>query len=226
LTLVGISDSLVGGDPGDIGHRYATMIEADLDVDVSIRWFFYGGSTSGFILDTIRSNTALRQALSSADVIVFNVPVGALKDSCPWDEVNYLPGPGSPDEYRQCGAAMAAGYAADSEAIMTEIDALRRPDALVRTTNTYVLFYPRFEDLGLADVVVDNFRLINAALEAAAEGHGIPFADAFTAFMGADGTADPVAGGFVSPDQMHATPAGGQRLAELWRDLGYEPDAP
>ena len=222
VTLVGISDSLVGGDPGDIGDRYARLIEADLDVVVSIRWFFYGGSTSSFVLDRIRTDTTLRDALASADVIVFNVPLGALKDVCPWEDADYQPAPGSPEEYRQCGAAMAAAYAADAEAIMSEIDALRRPDALVRTTNSYVLFYPRFEDLGLADVVVDNFRSINAALEAAAEDHGIPVADAFTAFMGVDGTADPVAEGYVSADQMHATSAGGQRLAELWRDLGYE----
>ena len=92
----------------------------------------------------------MRAAISSADVIVFDVPIGELKDLCPWDGANYQPAPGTAEEYSACGATMVEGYAADARAIMDEITALTSPNALIRVINLWDFFYPRFQELGLA----------------------------------------------------------------------------
>jgi hypothetical protein len=84
-TMVTISDSALGEgrwqDDVVAADAYATWIEQDLGVRVMVHPFFYGGSTSGFVLRQIRSDESLRDALRSADVIVFDVPSGE-GDAC------------------------------------------------------------------------------------------------------------------------------------------------
>ena len=50
------------------------------------------------MLQQIRSDESLRDALRSADVIVFEVPMGEAKELCPWDAARYAPAPGTPAE--------------------------------------------------------------------------------------------------------------------------------
>ena len=59
-------------------------------------------------------------------------------------------------------------------------------------------------------------------LEEAAAGYGIPVAQVYDEFMGPDGIDDPQDRGLVEPDGLHVTEAGGQLIAEMLRDLGYD----
>jgi len=222
---VTISDSTLGVGQGDVAaaEAYADRIEQDLGVAVTVRSFFYGGSTSGQILSEVRTSTSLRDAIASADGILLDVPLGELKELCPWDDVSYAPGPGTPAEYAACGAEMATRYEADAGAIMDEIVALRRPaHALIRTTELWKPFYPTFESLGLGQVTHQNFLAIWAGLGRVAAAHSIPVAPAYEAFVGPNGTTDPVAAGEVSSDELHLTPRGAAKLAFLLRELGYD----
>lgn len=226
-TMVTISDSALGKGRGQddvvAADAYARWIEQDLGVRVAVHPFFYGGSTSGFVLQQIRSNESLRDALRLADVIVFDVPMGEGKDLCPWDAARYRPGPGTPAEYRACGAKLVASYAADAAAIVDEIVSLRSPaDVVIRTTDLWDLFYPTYQAMGLGTVTHDMFVALNAGLTRAAAAHGIPVAQARSTFMGPDGTTDPVAAGDVQPDELHLTDQGITKLAGLLRELGYE----
>jgi len=118
---------------------------------------------------------------------------------------------------------MVEAYAANATAIMDEILSLRSPsDALIRTTNLWDFFYPRFLQLGLRDVTHQIYTNIDAALASAAADHAIPMADARTAFMGADRTEDPVAAGYIQADELHVTQLGADRLGQLLFDLGYD----
>jgi hypothetical protein len=169
--LVTISDSTLGIGQGDVAAAdvYADRIEHDLGVAVTVRSFFYGGSTSGQILSEVRTSTSLRDAIANADGILLDVPLGELKELCPWDDVSYAPGPGTPAEYAACGAEMAMRYEADAGAIMDEIVALRSPaEALIRTTELWKPFYPTFESLGLGPATHQNFLAIWAGLGRAA----------------------------------------------------------
>ena len=226
-TMVTISDSALGKgrwqDDVVAADAYATWIEQDLGVRVAVHPFFYGGSTSGFVLRQIRSDESLRDALRSADVIVFDVPTGEAKELCPWDAAGYRPAPGTPAEYRACGTQLVASYAADAAAIVDEIVSLRSPaDALIRATDLWDVFYPTYRAMGLGAVTHDTFVALNAGLARAAAARGIPVAQAHSTFMGPDGTTDPVAAGDVQPDQLHLTDQGITKLAGLLRELGYE----
>ena len=230
-TMVTISDSALGKGlwPNDVvaADAYAKWIEQDLGVRVTVHPFFYGGSTSGFVLQKIRSDASLREALQSADVIVFTVPSGEGKDLCPWDAAGYRPAPGTPAEYRACGKQLVASYAANAAAIVDEIVALRSPaDALIRATDRWDVFYPTYQAMGLGTVTHDMSVALNAGLTRAAAAHGIPVAQAHATFMGPDGTTDPVAAGDVQRDERHLTDQGITTLAGLLRGLGYEKAGP
>jgi hypothetical protein len=225
-TMITISDSVLGQGRGldDVAaaQTYADFMASDLDVDLGVHAYYYGGSTSSYILDQIRTTPSLRTAISSADVVVFIVPIGELKEDCPWDAGKYQPAPGTPDEYAACGATMVANYAADASAIMDEITSLRTPSkGMIRGVNLWDFFYPQLGALGVGDVTHQIFTNINDAFMTAATGHGIPVADARTGFMGAYATGDPVAGGFVQADGVHPTQQGTDTMGELLRDLGY-----
>jgi hypothetical protein len=226
-TMVTISDSALGKgrwqDDVVAADAYAKWIEQDLGVRVTVHPFFYGGSTSGFVLQQIRSDPSLRAALQSADVILLTVPSGEGKDLCPWDAAGYRPAPGTPAEYRACGKQLAASYAANAAAIVDEIVAVRSPaDALIRAIDRWDVFYPTYQAMGLGTVTHDVSVALNAGLTRAAAAHGIPVAQAHATFMGPDGTTDPVAAGDVQRDELHLTDQGITTLASLLRGLGYE----
>ncbi|MCU0479403.1 MAG: hypothetical protein MUE92_11805, partial [Chloroflexi bacterium] len=152
--MVTISDSALGKgrwqDDVVAADTYAKWIEQDLGVRVTVHPFFYGGSTSGFVLQQIRSDASLREALQSADVILFTVPSGEGKDLCPWDAAGYRPAPGTPAEYRACGRQLVANNAANAAAIIDEIVAVRSPaDALIRAIDRWDVFYPTYQAMGL-----------------------------------------------------------------------------
>ena len=66
---------------------------------VTVHGYWLGGYTSDQVLDIIQSDEVLRAALSSADVIVFEVPIGEVRSECPWDNVEWHPLPGTPTEW-------------------------------------------------------------------------------------------------------------------------------
>jgi len=224
--LVSISDSVFGS--GDENHleavdAYAAGIERDLGVDVTVHGYWLGGYTSDQVLDLIRSDTVLQAALSSADAIVFEVPIGEVRSECPFDNVEWHPLPGTPTEWRTCTARTAARNAANAGRIIDEIVALRSPaDALILASNLWEIGYRDSLARGIEPQMHDMFTAANAAMEAAAASHGIPVADAWTAYMGPDGRTDPVATGDLLDDMTHLTPQGAAKLAALWRGLGYE----
>lgn len=223
--MVTISDSMLGGNgTAAAAYAYARSIEEDLGVRVKVAKYYYGGATSGHILEQLRSSVGtLRRDVRAADVIVFIVPLGGLKDMCPWDEATGVPAAGTPEEYRACGKAFAKRYGADAEAIAAEITGLRSPaDALIRTTDFWEPFYRTFASMGLGETVHENFLGVNGALRQAMDAHGIPVIGAYEAFMGPDGSLDPIAAGFVEDDELHPTTKGTEVLGQLFRDLGYE----
>ena len=56
--------------------------------------------------------------------------------------------------------------------------------------------------------------------------NNIPVADVYTDFNGPNGDQDMGEKGYLFSDGSHANNAGALRMAELLRELGYEPMAP
>lgn len=139
--LVSISDSMFGS--GEENHleavdAYAAGIERDLGVKVTVHGYWLGGYTSDQVLDIIQSDEVLRAALSSADVIVFEVPIGEVRSECPWDNVEWHPLRATPTEWRSCTARTAARNTANAGRIIDAIVGLRSPaDAHILASNLW-----------------------------------------------------------------------------------------
>jgi hypothetical protein len=205
-----------------VADAQARLIKRDLGADVKVDWYYYPGSASSRILYELRYNEKLREAIRSAEVVLFDVPAGQLKREIPWDDSAYVALPGSQARYRQGMARMLPDYRRDAEAIVAEITTLRSPnEATIRAVDLWQLGFRGFRELGVAVVMTQAWRRMNRAVDAACAAHGVTVVDAFTAFGGPAGTKDPIAAGVVLPDQMHLTDEGIARLAQLLHEAGY-----
>ena len=210
-----------------VADAQARLIKRDVGADTKVYWAYYPGTTSARVLDELRYNKPLREAIRTAEVVLFDVPVGQLKQTIPWDEVAYQPLPGSPQRYRKGMARMLVDYRKDARAIVNEIVSLRSPaEASIRSIDLWQMGYTEFRKLGVGTVMREAWLSMNKAVDQACAAQGVTVVGAYTAFMGPDGRTDPVAAGDILPDQMHLTDKGIAKLAELLHKEGYAEIAP
>jgi hypothetical protein len=224
-----LGDSAFAAPDGSttVAHAQARLIKRDLDVDTKVYWAYYPGTTSARIADELRYDKRLREAIRTAEVVLFDVPVGELKQTVPFDMTAYQPLPGSPERYRKGMARMLVDYRRDARAIVKAIVSLRSPDeASIRAIDLWQLGYPGFRKMGLGAVMRTAWLRMNRAVDEACAAQGVTVVDAYAAFMGPDGRTDPVAAGNILPDQMHLTDKGMATLAELLNEAGYAEIAP
>ena len=205
-----------------VADAQARLIKRDVGADVKVYWAYYPGTTSARVLDELRHNERLREAIRTAEVVLFDVPVGQMKQTIPFDQVAYRPLPGTPQRYRRGMARMLVDYRKDARAIVEEIVALRSPSAAsIRAIDLWQVGYQGFRKMGLGAVMREAWLRMNQAVDRACTAQGVTVVDAYTAFMGPDGRTDPVAAGDILPDQMHLTDKGIAKLAELLHKEGY-----
>ena len=205
-----------------VADAQARLIKRDVGADVKVYWAYYPGTTSARVLDELRYNKPLREAIRTAEVVLFDVPVGQMKQTIPFDQVAYRPLPGTPQRYRRGMARMLVDYRKDARAIVEEIVALRSPSAAsIRAIDLWQVGYQGFRKMGLGAVMREAWLRMNQAVDRACAAQGVTVVDAYTAFMGRDGRTDPVAAGDILPDQMHLTDKGIAKLAELLHKEGY-----
>jgi hypothetical protein len=210
-----------------VAHAQARLIKREFGVDTKVYWAYYPGTTSARIADELRYDKRLREAIRTAEVVLFDVPVGELKQTVPFDMTAYQPLPGSPERYRKGMARMLVDYRRDATTIVDEIVSLRSPDeASIRAIDLWQVGYPGFRKMGLGAVMRTAWLRMNKAVDEACAAQGVTVVDAYAAFMGPDGRTDPVAAGNILPDQMHLTDKGVATLAELLHEAGYAEIAP
>jgi hypothetical protein len=225
--VLGDSAFAAPDDVTTVADAQARLIDREFGVTTNVYWAYYPGTTSARILDELRSNEQLREAIRSAELVLFDVPVGQLKQTIPWDQAAYKPLPGSPERFRKGMAKMLPDYRRDAVAIVGEIVSLRDPaDASIRAIDLWQLGYPGFREMGLGAVMRTAWLRMNKAVDEACAAQGVPVVDAYTAIMGPDGRTDPVAAGMILPDQMHLTDKGVALLAGLLHEAGYAEIAP
>jgi len=210
-----------------VADAQARLIKRDVGADAKVHWYYFPGSSSAYVLMELRYNKPLREAIRTAEVVLFDVPVGQMKQTIPWDMVAYQPLPGSPQRYRKGMARMLVDYRKDAKAIVNEIVSLRSPsEASIRAIDFWQVGYSGFRELGVFAVMRKAWLRMNRAVDEACAAQGVPVVDAYTAFVGPDGRTDPVAAGDILPDQIHLTDKGIAKLAELLHEKGYEEIAP
>ncbi len=201
--------------------KYATILEKDLGVSVKVHDRTLGGQSSGFMLDMLRNNADLRQDLQNADVITFIVPLKLFEK--PAMTLVY----GNPEDcggadHQDCLRSALQAYKADTDAIFSELVSLRSPsDALIRTMDMYLFRVNDMKKAGVFQIINQYWQSANEYVIQTASKYGIPVARVYADFMGPNGDEDPTDKGLLS-DGIHPTEQGGDRIAEIFRDLGYE----
>jgi hypothetical protein len=213
-----LGDSIASTFP----RHYADHIEADLGVEVAVHYRNRASQGSTSMLRSLRDHEELRSDIREAEVLTFYVSVKHIQ----WPTTEYRAGTcGGPDN-QDCLREALALLKADTDAILAEILSLRSTDDTIIRAMTY--YNPRvsafsqdgsFEDLN-SYWVAHNEYLIQAASE-----HNIPVARVDLAFNGPNLDEDPSDKGYVS-DGTHPNPEGAALIAEVIRELGYEPLAP
>jgi hypothetical protein len=221
LVLVGDSAWL------GIGYLVSTAIKDSYEVDVrQHNWinpdldsYAVGGERSADLLERLRTDEQLRAEISEAEIILFDVPLGVMNDTCKGD-----PSTGTVETVTACMAEASAAYRADVGPIFDELLALRDPSqAVIRVMDVWQFLYPTFQAAGTLDVARSVWQEVNAAVIDAADSRGIEVIHAYDAITGPAGDRDPVAAGDVVDDEFHLTVQGQMRVVDLIVGLGFAP---
>jgi lysophospholipase L1-like esterase len=191
---------------------YAEFIEQDLNIKVQLRNLGVSGLTSGELLErlgTERYQDAIREAQVVTVVITMNDLL-----SCPQGN-------------RECAEERLVTAMANYSAILEEILKLRSTkDTIIRAQTYDNPFVNRWKEQGVFDERKSMLDRWNQQIVEIATKYYIQVARVYQDFNGLDGDQDPGDKGYISTDGLHNNDAGAQRIAELLRELGYEPLAP
>jgi hypothetical protein len=203
-----------------VSPHYELMVQASNGVPLTIPvGSMRPGAPSDDILSAIRTDAALRDAVSNARLIVIQVPVGEFATCSDTFEAV----PASQAEIDACLDPVVSRYEANVDAFFAEIMGLRSPSAAVRAMDVYEEAYGFNVQKGIHDWLKPYWQRISAAVIAAGGRFGVPVARVYHYFMGASGDDDPVASGMVQGDLFHPSWDGAEEIATLLNDLGYEP---
>lgn len=219
---VALGDSITFG----LAHHYARMLEQDLGVKVEVHNWARGGDHSSRLLERLRTDPQLRRDLREAEIITFEIPWNVFEAPV----MTFWFGPpgtcGGVDN-QDCLREALETYMADTDEIIAEIVSLRSPsEALIRTQDTYQFQVRETKEDGIFEVINQYWKSANAHVIEVAARYDIPVARVYDAFMGIDGTEDPRDKGLIGADGIHTTTEGAVLMADLFRELGYEPLSP
>jgi lysophospholipase L1-like esterase len=190
---------------------YAEFIEQDLNVKVNLR-NFGGAGTSDELLERLGTEP-YQDAISEAQVVTIVITMNDLL-SCPQGN-------------RECAEERLTTAMANYAAILEEILALRSTsDTIIRAQTYDNPFVNRWKEQGVLEERKSMLDRWNQRIIEIATKYDIPVARVYQDFNGPDGDQDPGGKGYVSTDGLHNSDAGVRRMAELLRELGYEPLAP
>ena len=206
----------------DYPELIKTVIEADYEgaVTITILDRHIGGQSSSKLLDELLNDERLRREIRGAELITFLVPVGVCQRA--WVVYEHGGNCGG-DDNEDCLRDCLATFKADVTAIFAELVSLRSPsEALIRVHDVYQFGTSRSQVNGTFDVLNSYWLEGNSHVHATAAIYGIPVANVYDAFMGADGRQPPEEQGLVQADMIHTTPEGQQLIADLLLEFGYE----
>ena len=187
-------------------------IEADLGVKVNFNNWAFNGQPSEKILSKLRENEKVKKELSEAEIVtVFTSDQIGIEmftfnrylDDCP-NEV----------------------YKSLLEEIVEEIFSLRGDNStIVRMIEHYN--FPGVTERSLVHFEAKNrcTKVYNEIVHSVGDKYGIPVLPLYEALNGPDGNENPGEKGYLR-DGVHTNPSGDAVIADLLRDLGYDPVHP
>lgn len=224
LVYVVMGNSLLFSMPG-VMYAYRNILEEDLGVEVETRDHTVGLQTTYDFVAQLQSNDRLRTDLAQADVILFLIPNQEWKEPCYtiMGEDGRDPADCGGDDGLACLRAVAASYNAMTELVFAELTALADPSETVIRVMDYYVFTAGEDDEAAVEALGPLWRESQEYVEMAAARYGIPVAQVFDEFMSPDGEGIPEQKGLVTADGVHVSAEGSEVIAEIIRELGYEP---
>jgi len=200
---VALGDSLAVGVGARRGYvaRYAAYIATDTGAQIDLLNLGRSGQTSSQLLHALRNDPTMRKALSTAEVITFNIGINDLGQA----GEAYESGACGGSDNQECLRAAVEAFKEKWDAIVAEILSLRSTeDAVIRTAG--LGYTPRVEEI--FDPYVDE---VNHHIATTAANHDIPYAQPY---LGKE---------YMSPDGVHPDDEGYEVIADRLQELGYGP---
>ena len=187
-------------------------IEADLGVKVNFNNWAFFGQPSEELLSALRENENLKKDISEAEIVtVFT------SDQIGLEMFLF---------YRQLEDCPSEVYESLLEEIIEEIISLRGENStIVRMIEHYN--YPGVTERSLVHSEAKNrcTKVYTETVHSAANKYEIRVVPLYEAFNGRDGNENPGEKGYLR-DGLHTNPSGDAIIADLLRDLGYDPIHP
>jgi hypothetical protein len=224
LVYVVMGNSLLFSTPA-VMYAYRDILEEDLGVEVDMRDHTVGGQFTQDFLEQLRTNDRLRGDLAEADVILSLIPNEEWKEPCYtiMAEDGRDPAVCGGDDGLHCLRSVAASYNAMVEEIFVELTVLADPAEMAIRVMDYYVFTAGEDDAAAVETLAPLWQESQEYVEVAADRYGIPVAQVYDEFMSPDGTGIPEQKGLVSDDGVHVTAAGSELIAQIIRELGYDP---
>jgi lysophospholipase L1-like esterase len=200
---VALGDSLAVGLYASRSYvdRYAEYINIDAGARVNLMNYGQSGETSSWLLNALRSDKSLRQALSTADVITFNIGINDFGHAAEAYEQRTCGGADNQD----CLRAALEMFKANWDAIAAELLSLRSTkDTIIRTVG---LGHTPHVDKALEPYLDE----VNEHIATTSTNNHIPYVRAR------------LDQGDVNPDGVHPNDKGYEVIAAQLRELGYSP---
>jgi lysophospholipase L1-like esterase len=217
-----LGDSLAVGLVANSGYvvRYQGFLQADNNAAVTLVNRGVNGWTSAQLRNALQTDTAMRNAVSNAQVVTWDIGGNDLREA----RDRFKAGTCGGADGQDCLRAAVTNFRNNWDAILSEILALRlRTTTILRTMDVYNPYVAEDKAAGHFTILQPYLDQVNQHIQVTAAAQGIPVARVFEAFNGASGDEDPRAKGLIAFDGLHADDDGHALIASRLRALGYAP---
>lgn len=218
-----LGDSLAAGALAQQGYvqRYATYLNADTGANITTTNLGVPGWHSDDLLNAIQTDQNMRNSLSNAEVVTFDIGGNDLANA----HDRYTKGQcneGTDDQ--DCLRNAVSNFEKNWDQIVTELLKLRdQGKTIIRTMDIYNPYVASDQQAGIYDIVEPYLDEVNSHIHQSGQANQIPVAAVHQAFNGANGTQDPSTQGLIAVDGFHPNDAGHKVIADQLRQLGYSP---
>jgi lysophospholipase L1-like esterase len=205
-----------------VSHSYvdyfAEFIEEDLGVQVEVHNFSRSGESTSTLLNRLRTNEDLHEALLEAEVVTIWTGWNDLGEPLAQYRSETCGGEDNLDCIREAVAALNTNI----DAILDEILSLTSPqETLVRIADVGIPFVASWQNFGWFETLQRPcYEVWREYLIEAAEQRGITVVYTYRVLNGPNG--DEKMDGIYLSDGVHFNEAGQRLVARLHREVGYE----
>ena len=217
-----LGDSLAFGILAVEGYvpRYASYLQTDNGVTVSLSNLGHNGWRSSDLLNALKTDNSLRSSIQISQVVTWDIGGDDLLRA----HADFYEDTCGGSDGQDCLRNAVSTFEPNWDAILAELLSLRsRQTTILRTMNVYNPFVAEDVAAGNFDMLNTYLNQLNEYIENSAARNSIQFADIHAIFNGASGTEDPISKGYISLDGVHPNDQGHKAIADSLRALQYAP---